>query len=243
MDSDNVAARLKFFIDKQGISFSQFADRCGIPRPSFSQMMSGRNKKVSNIMLGQIHEGFPSLSLNWLLFGEGEPFTQMTDGAGDQAGAETAAADGINYTPSDDPEGNGPQSSSPEGCGRSEVRDEPYVPYGIAPDMEDEWQRRHIELVRQMDAERERRLKELERSMRMGNCQAGSAEAKETGLNSPGTGSEVFDNKEFELQMRIAALESELENLRQNPRRVTKITIFYDDFTFQSFSPDPTETQ
>lgn len=72
MEDQNVAFRLKGFIDSQGLSSSQFADMCGIPRPSLSQLLTGRNKKISDILVGQIHKAFPDLSILWLLFGEGE---------------------------------------------------------------------------------------------------------------------------------------------------------------------------
>lgn len=45
MEEYNVAIRLKGFIESQGLTNSQFADRCGIPRPSLSQLLTGRNKK------------------------------------------------------------------------------------------------------------------------------------------------------------------------------------------------------
>lgn len=69
---DKVAIRLKVFIESQGLSYSQFADTCGLSRPSLSQLLSGRNKKISDIIVGQIHRAFPSLSVLWLLFGEGK---------------------------------------------------------------------------------------------------------------------------------------------------------------------------
>lgn len=72
MPDNNVAARLKLFLDYKGLSNSQFADLCGIPRPTLSQLFSGRNKKISDLLIGQIHGIFPELSVLWLLFGEGE---------------------------------------------------------------------------------------------------------------------------------------------------------------------------
>lgn len=71
MSDSNVADRLKSFIERKGLSYSQFADTCGIPRPSLSQLLTGRNKKISDVMVGQIHNMFPELSIVWLLFGEG----------------------------------------------------------------------------------------------------------------------------------------------------------------------------
>lgn len=79
MNEDNVAIRLKGFIDEMGLTNSQFADQCGIPRPSLSQLLTGRNKKISDVLVGQIHAAFPNLSVLWLLFGEGEMLTPSAD--------------------------------------------------------------------------------------------------------------------------------------------------------------------
>ncbi|MDE7437963.1 MAG: helix-turn-helix domain-containing protein [Muribaculaceae bacterium] len=69
---DNVAIRLKGFMDAMELTNSQFADQCGIPRPTLSQLLTGRNKKISDVLVGQIHSAFPRLSVLWLLFGEGD---------------------------------------------------------------------------------------------------------------------------------------------------------------------------
>jgi len=71
MEEQNVATRLKHFMENEGLTNSQFADRCGIPRPSLSQLLSGRNKKLSDVVVKQIHDCFPDLSVVWLMFGEG----------------------------------------------------------------------------------------------------------------------------------------------------------------------------
>lgn len=72
MEDFPVAARLKSFINFMGLSDSQFADKCGISRPTLSLLLAGKNKKISDVMLTQIHEAFPDVSILWLLFGEGE---------------------------------------------------------------------------------------------------------------------------------------------------------------------------
>lgn len=74
MENDSIATRLKVFMEKMNLTSTQLADCCSIPRPSFSQIISGRNKKVSDQFLTLIHKGFPNLSMNWLLFGEGDMF-------------------------------------------------------------------------------------------------------------------------------------------------------------------------
>lgn len=67
----DIVSRLKFFLDSNNISNSQFADSCKIPRPNVSQLLNGRNKKISNDVVQKIHATYPSLSILWLLFGEG----------------------------------------------------------------------------------------------------------------------------------------------------------------------------
>ncbi|MDE7413587.1 MAG: hypothetical protein K2N05_07380 [Muribaculaceae bacterium] len=79
MREENVAIRLKGYIDDIGLTSSQFADQCGIPRPTLSQLLSGRNKKISDVLVGQIHSAFPDLSIMWLLFGEGDMLVRKED--------------------------------------------------------------------------------------------------------------------------------------------------------------------
>lgn len=67
----DIVSRLKEFINYLAIPVTQFADTCKIPRPSLSQLLNGRNKKVSDELIGKIHEAFPELSVMWLMFGEG----------------------------------------------------------------------------------------------------------------------------------------------------------------------------
>lgn len=63
--------RLKKYIEHCGLIASQFADAIGMPRSSFSQLMSGRNKSITDATITKIHVAFPDLSIQWLLFGEG----------------------------------------------------------------------------------------------------------------------------------------------------------------------------
>lgn len=67
--------RLKYFIETQKIGISQFADSCMIPRPTMSQILNGRNKKVSDELITKIHVAYPSLSVLWLMFNEGPMLT------------------------------------------------------------------------------------------------------------------------------------------------------------------------
>lgn len=84
MEDSPIAVRLKSIIEALNLSDSQFADKCSISRPTLSLLLSGKNKKISDVMLSQIHQAFPEVSILWLLFGEGEKFersntTELTE--------------------------------------------------------------------------------------------------------------------------------------------------------------------
>ncbi len=168
MEEDNVAIRLKGFIDSQGLTNSQFADQCGIPRPSLSQIISGRNKKISDVIVGQIHSAFPMLSVLWLLFGEG---------------------DMIVSPPSESPvEGGEPDLFA----GASDL------PYGGS------------------------------QPEKFANVNA---------LTQPQNMSKSVVNKDVIYEQKNAELMREIEKMRKNPRKVSHITVYYDDSTFETFYP------
>ena len=70
----DIVSRLKLFLMQNGIANSQFADNCQIPRPTLSQILNGRNKKVSDEVIAKIHHSYPSLNVMWLMFGDGDMF-------------------------------------------------------------------------------------------------------------------------------------------------------------------------
>lgn len=72
MSENTISSRLKELIRFLNLSDSQFADRCEISRATLSLLLSGKNKKISDVLLSQIHQTFPEISILWLLFGEGE---------------------------------------------------------------------------------------------------------------------------------------------------------------------------
>ncbi len=168
MEEDNVAIRLKGFIDSQGLTNSQFADQCRIPRPSLSQIISGRNKKISDGIVGQIHAAFPMLSVLWLLFGEGN---MIVDLPADSAGGDREPN---LFTDTLDLSGNG---SKPE--------------------------------------------------------KYANVNALTQGL--PTTQNTV--SKDVICEQKNAELLKEIEKMRKNPRKVSHITVYYDDSTFETFYP------
>ncbi len=70
-DAIAIAGRIKQFIEYLGLSITQFADMTEIQRSSMSQILAGRNQKISVITIGKIHAAYPTLSIYWLLYGEG----------------------------------------------------------------------------------------------------------------------------------------------------------------------------
>ena len=77
----DIISRLKLFLEQNGISNSQFADTCGIPRPTLSQLLNGRNKKVSDEVISKIHAAYPALNILWLMFGDGDMFVDNAPGS------------------------------------------------------------------------------------------------------------------------------------------------------------------
>lgn len=68
----NIVDRLKSYMDYIGLASTQFADVANIPRPTISQILNGRNRKISNEVIEKLHQGFPNLNIMWLLFGDGD---------------------------------------------------------------------------------------------------------------------------------------------------------------------------
>lgn len=67
----DIVERLISFRNHIGLTNSQFADRAGIPRPTLSQFLNGRNKRLSDDFTAKLHDAYPDLNILWLLFGEG----------------------------------------------------------------------------------------------------------------------------------------------------------------------------
>lgn len=64
--------RLLIIMDQFQLSASQFADNLEIQRSSISHLLSGRNKPSINI-LEKIISNFPTISIEWLITGIGNP--------------------------------------------------------------------------------------------------------------------------------------------------------------------------
>lgn len=94
----DIVTRLKAYMDHVGLQISQFADLAQIPRPTLSQILSGRNKKISNELLSKLHTAFPLLNISWLLFGDGDMDTLPLNcgGAQNQPAANVSGGQNVN---------------------------------------------------------------------------------------------------------------------------------------------------
>lgn len=181
---DNIVSRLKLFMDTNGLSSSQFADKCGIPRPTLSQVLAGRNKKVSDSFVKQIHDAFPDLSIVWLMFGEGPvKVSGSTPGFG---------------------------VSSPN------LTDPVSIEGAVS---------QNISSVR------------IQNSMEPDSSPSSGKFSTEKALNQSDFSYNSAKNQLFEADLRMLDLKNQIENMRQNPRKVIQITIYYDDSTFETFIP------
>ena len=171
---ENFATRLKLFIDSIKIPTTRVADLCDIPRPSFSQLLSGRNQKVSDVLIQKIHKAFPDLSVIWLMFGEGSMLN-----------SENKSTEG----------GNEEEPSKP-----SEMHSE--IP--------------------------ETRIN--------GQLPPGYSNVNSLTQTQNAPNNNII--QQLEENKKILELQLQIEKLKANPRRVTKITVFYDDLTYESFVPE-----
>lgn len=71
--------RLKQFMEYKHLTVTQFADLSRINRSSMSQILSGRNKKISDEIIKALHTAWPELNISWLLFNEGSMTTDSND--------------------------------------------------------------------------------------------------------------------------------------------------------------------
>jgi transcriptional regulator with XRE-family HTH domain len=83
----------------QGMSQKEFAATLCIAEGTLSGIFTGRTRPTNNIV-NAIHECFPHISINWLMFGEGE---MLLDGASPQQPDATSGQPNLfpsNSTPS-----------------------------------------------------------------------------------------------------------------------------------------------
>jgi len=200
MEQENVAIRLKVFIQSLGITNSQFADKCGIPRPSLSQLLGGRNKKISDVLIGLIHQAYPELSVLWLLFGEGSMMTG-NDGPNASSGFENenAMSEHICSESENDHGLFDTSENGQEGTQGTNL----FAEDGFKPTV-------------------------YSGSQKYVNVKA---------LNKPINANNHYVNQQDSMDAKTLELMKQIDKMKKNPRKVSQITVYYDDSTFETFYP------
>lgn len=72
-------------MEQTKLSQQEFANKTGISAPSLSSIFTGRTNPT-NKHVKAIHQAFPDININWLLFGEGEPRVSASAAQGDEEG-------------------------------------------------------------------------------------------------------------------------------------------------------------
>lgn len=70
--------RILLILKAKNLSSSQFADKLGVQRSNISHILSGRNKPSLDFIM-KIKNNFPEINTDWLLFGKGEMFENVSD--------------------------------------------------------------------------------------------------------------------------------------------------------------------
>lgn len=214
MEDDNVAIRLKGFIQALGVTNSQFADRCGIPRPSLSQLLGGRNKKISDVIVGQIHQAYPEMNVLWLLFGEG---SMMVNNAASSSGAmQNPQGVGPNFREDDLELQSGTISFGSNGFDNTDT-----VSSGMQIGQDDSIGVNLFSKPEELSINRQE-------PRNYGNVRP---------LNQSKKGYNTTVKQEDDIDARVAGLLKQIDQMKKNPRKVSQITIYYDDSTFETFYP------
>lgn len=82
--------RIFKIMTKVGMTQQDFANELGISPASLSSIFNGRTNPTNNHVRA-IHRRFPDISVNWLMFGEGEMYDSAEEEAGQSSPLPSAA--------------------------------------------------------------------------------------------------------------------------------------------------------
>ena len=224
MSEENIALRLKFLIDNLSLSSSQFADKCDIARPTLSQLLSGRNKKISNLIIEQIHKAYPGLSIVWLMFGEGDMWSSTSS----SPDAENQSADKGVIKVEDSSAADG-RSSNTVGRGGSALQQSDSASIDAGDGLFGG------QTAAGLRSGPKNPRENLESRMVGG---AASEYCKENGVNLSQGASANSNNENVNQALCSAEILSQLGKIKEKTRKVVQITVYYDDSTFQTFYPN-----
>lgn len=66
----DIRDRIKMIVEKENLPYGTFAEMIGVQQSTFSHILNGRNKPSLDVIM-KIHQGYPSINLDWLLYGNG----------------------------------------------------------------------------------------------------------------------------------------------------------------------------
>lgn len=69
--------RIQTFLQSENKSYAQFAEEIGVQPSGISHILSGRNNPSLDFVIKMLHR-YPSLSHEWLLFGRGPMYRQVS---------------------------------------------------------------------------------------------------------------------------------------------------------------------
>jgi transcriptional regulator with XRE-family HTH domain len=69
--------RILAFLQNENKSYAQFADEIGVQPSGISHILSGRNNPSLDFVIKMLHR-YPSLSADWLLFGKGPMYRNIS---------------------------------------------------------------------------------------------------------------------------------------------------------------------
>lgn len=106
----DVKDRIKLLMDSVKMSQQDFARILGITPGSLSGILNERTKPTNNHTLA-IHKAFPNININWLLFGEGDMYNELSLEVSDPLTEETEGQQSL-FAPSLSPELNFEQAEN-----------------------------------------------------------------------------------------------------------------------------------
>lgn len=73
---DSFSDRLDFLFEYYDLNAAAFADKINVQRSSISHLLSGRNNPSLDFVI-KVLDKFPEVTFNWLVKGQGDPFTKV----------------------------------------------------------------------------------------------------------------------------------------------------------------------
>lgn len=77
---EEIKDRIKKIMEQSDLTSSAFAESIGIQQSTLSHILSGRNNPSLEVIM-KIHQAYDTISIHWLLYGEGNMLEKTTSSA------------------------------------------------------------------------------------------------------------------------------------------------------------------